>query len=494
MDHLENTRNKLEEVNRLVLNAFQVSVLPTKKILAEIWSIFDGMEREAPAQTAIEEAIIAYRVSGMIKNARQTKLLCAGITSTLFRDGSILEHPDSFWMLIEAVDGLKTKATQYRRCYFALMTAYFNYNRDDPGLACWSKLKDYLKCNSDFLKDLDRKPEWAALLLKNLEVFEENPGVYYGRKILENGRDHFDVLVNGLSIQPNSWLVMDTIIGQVKVTASYSDERFKSLIGMMLELLTEHRTALTEGLAILLTRYRSCKDHPVYPVLRDIVIQEWGNPFLSSNIFRWRKVDEQTRSMVSDWLKLEIIQAFFDLLSQDGNNNRRRFNFWSKYVKQISDMYFVLGRNALSDPREDFVKLRAKMGERLFRLSHGQSADNAFIMRFGRYAIIELGQHGNATYIFEWDKLPFELRPDVSVNRADLRSDKHLLRLHHRTVAGADWEIQYSTKLYTQLSIREDSYVPSLTGVSPSYSNSGRKSLLSNNHQDRVNALIDYCK
>ena len=272
-------------------------------------------------------------------------------------------------------------------------------------------------------------------------------------RYLKSGHDEFDGLTHGLNIQQSSWLITNTVLGQIEISTTYGDQSFKSLINMMLELLTEHRMVLEQGLAKLLIRYGQSADRSAHTVLRDFSVKEWGNPWLVSNSTRWRLVDDHAREMVSGWLKLDIIREFFDLLSQDGNGDRRRFKFWARYVEQMNDMYFVLGRNAREDQRIDFKAMRDRMAGRLLDLVGSGSDDNAFVMMIDKYAIVELGNTGNATFIFEKDKLPFQLSGAVS--RDGLRRPDCRMRLTH---VNSDWEMRFSSRLYSELRIREDMY------------------------------------
>jgi len=456
MDHLAKTKKGLEEINDLVLRGFHISIPPIKSILSAIEKSHDLAERDFPSATAIDNAVIEFEKSGMVENARQTKLLCYGLTSCVFRGGSIMEHGTSFQTLIEAVDALKARPAQYKRCYFGLMAGYFNYNRASyagDGRDCWVKLRKYLRDNTLILEGLDRKPGWVTHLLANQEVLGDDPGSYYGRQMLESGHDGFDGLIHGLNIQQSSWLITDTVLGQIETATTYGDQRFKSLINMMLELLTEHQMVLEQGLAKLLIRYGQSADLSAHTVLRDFSVKEWGNPWLISNTTRWRLVDDHAREMVSGWLKLDIIREFFDLLSQDGKGDRRRFKFWARYVEQMNDMYFVLGRNAREDQRIDFKAMRDRMAGRLLDLVGSGSDDNAFVMMIDKYAIVEFGNTGNATFIFEKHKLPFQLNGAVS--RDGIRRPDCRMRLTH---VNSDWEMRFSFRLYSELRIREDIY------------------------------------
>ena len=65
--------------------------------------------------------------------------------------------------------------------------------------------------------------------------------------------------------------------------------------------------------------------------------------------------------MVSEWLKLEFIEAFFTVLAEQHTGDNRRLKFWARYVSVIEDIHFALGADARDNSSPDFKALRKKM-------------------------------------------------------------------------------------------------------------------------------------
>jgi hypothetical protein len=156
--------------------------------------------------------------------------------------------------------------------------------------------------------------------------------------------------------------------------------------------------------------------------------------------------------MVSDWLKLELLNQFFSLLAEDGANDKRRLKFWEHYhksIRAIDDMYFALGSHARSNRSSDFVQLRKKMTGRVLNLNAGgPPRNNAFIMCIGDYVAVEFGVSGNACFIFEGRDLPFDLsRGAVAGDRSELKHDSHLERMLHIDSNAGPWEQEFERKL-----------------------------------------------
>jgi hypothetical protein len=162
--------------------------------------------------------------------------------------------------------------------------------------------------------------------------------------------------------------------------------------------------------------------------------------------------------MVADWLKLDFLKQFFELLSADGSTDTRRLDFWGRYHTRIDDMYFVLGKHAMNNCAPAFVELKKKMDGRLLSLQGGGAPENnAFIMTIGDYAFVEFGIHGHAAYVYQISRgLPFDLANATTLSVSSLK-DKHLAeRLRHKdNVHGfVKWENRFDSQLFLTYGIR----------------------------------------
>jgi hypothetical protein len=151
------------------------------------------------------------------------------------------------------------------------------------------------------------------------------------------------------------------------------------------------------------------------------------------------------------WLKTSLIEDFFEHLSADGSADRRRVDFWKRYVPYIDDMYFALGRNARNDRSQDTKRLRNTMGDRLLRLE-GAPNNNAFLMQMGDFIVVEFGLAGNASFIFKHDNLPFSLDAEIRTDGRSLWQAYARDRLLHMDGNGA-WEDVFAASILRNLSI-----------------------------------------
>jgi hypothetical protein len=208
-----------------------------------------------------------------------------------------------------------------------------------------------------------------------------------------------------------------------------------------------------EGLAKLLNRLADMSPAPLAPPLKDAVVHRWGNPWLQLNAMRWGRVSQEARALVTEWLKLEFIEAFFTLLAEEKTGDSRRLEFWKRYVDSIEEIHFALGKGARQSNSTDFVTLRKKMQGLIVPLEDNNKSNNAFIMRLGSLVVVEFSGYSNACYGYQAaDTHPFRLdRPVVTPvdhKNSLKRSDKALWLQHQDGIHGyAKWEARFVDEL-----------------------------------------------
>ena len=194
--------------------------------------------------------------------------------------------------------------------------------------------------------------------------------------------------------------------------------------------------------------------------LRDAAVSVIGNPWLRRpNWDAWvldaaGKPDNQCREMVNGWLKRRLITDFFELLSVDGAGDRGRVEYWLRHEPSIEDMWFALGSAARGRRGEQFDDFRNRAKGRLLDLG-GTTADNsAFVMRAGRYLLVEFGARGHAMYVVDWNTLSEPLvdvlhsglaRAGVHINL--LKPTNHVQRMIHMDSLDQTWEEKFDAYL-----------------------------------------------
>jgi hypothetical protein len=451
----------------------------------EAWSDAGAMER-ARAKVANEHgtagidadprsilaAIADFRKTGRPQGFRDLKYVCLGV-------GAI----DSQGWCILSDEGLRTQVgklaesqtAKHRRlrCFQALLSAYFTFPLNAKGTSeeaknGWNSLRAWLRsqCHSLF-RTLDHKPPWCEALERHFELLSDRPCERFGKSLLAGDHSGFKDARDSLSIPDDSWMVEETVVAQMVAAAALQDEVFKTALPHLLDLaLGRSGMSIGEALkircvAILVSRYATCSARPEQPGLRDAATTHIGNPWLrraqwDAWVCKGGKADDQAREMVFGWLKGRLITDFFELLSVDGINDRRRLTYWLRFAPFVEDMWFALGVSAQSKHGAQFEDFRERAKGRLLNLEGTTADNNAFVMRIGAYLAVEFGASGNAFFLFKWD----ELRPSMlkaltsgkvkaSVWINELKNETWVAKLRHvdSPVALKSWEQKFDDKL-----------------------------------------------
>lgn len=385
----------------------------------------------------------------------------------------ILEDLPHLDKLLNAIDEWRGQPRYYRRCYRGLVMGYFSYDSFGPkanpqGQRNWRKLRDYLSAHVSCISDNDGlTPEWATTTARHRQLFTDDPYGPYVESTLRGDTRLIDHLRQQLSIDQDSWFLRELVLGQVAASTRFGDAQFQSLLPQLLQLLADNGVLRDRGTVLLLNRYATIPGLPLHQGLRDRTVAWWGNPWLPSNATQWGGVSREARSMIADWLKLEFIETFFTKLAQDGLGDRRRMNFWRRYIKAITHIEFALGPAARHSQGRDFVVLREKMNGLLHTLD-AQGENNAFIMTIGNLVLVEFSTLGNALYGYDGRKsLPFDLTKTLTLQTSLPNSlkqkDRAILWMSHHaaTQEWSCWEDMFEAKLSEDFSIRpSDTPVP----------------------------------
>lgn len=397
------------------------------------------------APDRVRAAVADFRETGKLPDSRAARLVCWGTTVTGPAQAALMEDSERFPYLLGKVDGFRSSPRPFRRCWRGLLDGYLRYDPDDgvvAGRSNWGMLREYLNDNLPLLERGDQPPEWLSIIDEHANILTQDPCGRYGAGLLEGTEDTLEPLRRELSAGDSSWFGRRVFEAQIQAAVNFNDGRFRDTLPRILHLIETHPLLADQALARVLDRYAAVIPPEVEPALRDASVSRWGNPWLGWNDKQWTLVHDNTRQMVSSWLKLRFIETFFGLLSEDKANDQRRIEFWKKQVDRISDMYFALGDAAFTDPRPDFRAMRKEMKGRLLKLENGGGAqNNAFIMQIGRHVFVEFGEKGNAMFAFDSGSLPFDLsRQYVSGNRTALKHPSHVARVIHMDSTGERWE------------------------------------------------------
>lgn len=422
------------------------------------------------------EAVRRFWDSQEVPTFRDAYLLSWGLCLPHHQmEPCVLEDRPRFHQFLDSLDSCNFKPPAYRRCYQGLVKSYFTYDAlsdsvPPAGRNNWKILRDYLRDRNNLIRDAQINPEWVETAIGNRQLFGENPCEPYVEALLRGDAGAIDRLCEQLGIGKASWFLRELVLAQVRGATQLGHEQFKELMPRLLELLTNNVVLRDRGLAMILDRYVNVPIAHLHQGLREASVQWWGNPWLPSNETRWGAVVPAARTMVADWLKLEFIETFFTKLAEDGLGDRRRMDFWKRYVKAIQHIEFALGSTARSSRERDFVMLRDKMKGLICELD-ASGTNNAFIMRMGDLVVVEFSGMGNALYGYDASKLlPFDSAKTLRLAINAPNSLKHkpphsVLWLQHQNgIRGwAKWEQRFEGVMKLKFGIKPETNLVSDT-------------------------------
>ena len=439
-------------------------------------TVIAGLERHAKAGTSAtvpedlqQQAVRRFWDAQRFDNMKDARLVSFGMCVPSRPAGPcIMEDRQRFQAVLDSrggVDQWLDNPRWYRRCYQGLVRSYFTYDAfidraPAVGRQNWGDLRDYLNERTRNITDKTVNPDWVATAVSHRQLFTEDPCAPYAVAVLDGDTSTIDHLCEQLGVIKASWFFRELLLAQVRQATKLGHERFKERIPMLVKLLEGNRVLRDKGLVLMLDKYASVAQPAIDEPLRNAAVEWWGNPWLPSNEMRWGGVVPKAREMVAEWLKREFIEAFFTKLAEDGVGDRRRANFWLRYVKSMDNVQFALGPRAHGSTDRDFVALRHKMKGLYTDLKTTDRSNNAFVMTMGPLVAVEFGGMGNAFYGYDTRRaLPFDLSHPVgtTVNaRNSLKHSQRMLWMQHQDgIKGWNkWEEMFEATLKKEFDIR----------------------------------------
>lgn len=416
-----------------------------------------------------QQAIRRFWETQRFENLKDARLVSFGMCVPSRTSGPcIMEDRKRFQAVLDCQTGVDQwlgEPRWYRRCYQGLVRSYFTYdpnikNAPTVGRKNWGDLRDYLHDRTRNIVDKTLNPDWVVTADRNRQLFSDDPCAPYAKAVLQGDTSTIDQLCEQLGVIKASWFLKELVLAQVRQATKLGHERFKELIPNLTELLAGNSVLRDRGLILMLNKYASVAQPGISEPLRNAAVDWWGNPWLPSNEMRWGGVASAAREMVSEWLKREFIEAFFTKLAEDGVGDRRRANFWLRFVKSMDNIQFALGARALYSNDRDFVALRHKMKGLFTELKTTDSSNNAFVMTMGDLVAVEFGGMNNAFYGYDTrNALPFNLtQPVVTTKNADnsLKHSQRILWMPHKDgIKGwTYWEEMFEATLKQEFDIK----------------------------------------
>ena len=427
---------------------------------------------------SIMSAIASFRRAGKVDGFRDLKYVCLGMGAIDPQGWCAIAEDRLRNRVAELVEG-QSEMRRRIRCFQALLSSYWTFpingkQASEEAKAGWRELRSWLRAERErIVKSKEPKPPWLAALTKHIALLTDQPCEKFGAALLRGDPTELSDAMESLAIPSDSWVLEEAVIAQMRAGCALNDEAFKSTLQNLINTGTGRGGVdLGESLrlrcvSLLVSRYAKCPEPPEHMALRDAAVSIVGNPWLRrANWDAWvvdarGKPDDQSREMVNGWLKRRLITDFFELLSVDGTGDSRRVDYWLRFEPAIEDMWFALGSDAQYRRGEQFNDFRNRAKGRLLDLDGTTADNNAFVMRVGRYLLVEFGAKGNAMYVFEWDSLGQPLLDSLtsgtaraSIHIRTIRGSKNIERMIHGDSAAQTWEQKFDAYLVPRIGHR----------------------------------------
>jgi hypothetical protein len=354
-----------------------------------------GDRPATPSKDRICGALATLRSQGAVAlDGAQFYFACWGLTESCGNLPPLMEDRRHFLAMMAEVQKRLPRSLLWR----GLLDAYFRYapQAGSEGEQHWRVLRNWLAKDLQALRNRIpsalRELPWLAVLQTNYVLLEDNPCWSYAASALQGDRTQIAKIEAALGIPEVSWFWRELVYSQIKTATGWRDDAsFKQVLDTLLAQLAVHPVIRDKGLAKLLTRYERCANKSVHQGLKRFSVEAWGNPDNDS----WGLVASDVRRMVQEWISLEDLCDFFRLLRQSGHDiDKKRLEFWIRYVGKMTRTHILLGTHAWSS----FASLRANKPGRISRLKGTGVSNNAFIMEFDGFVFVEFSHTGNAAF------------------------------------------------------------------------------------------------
>lgn len=360
---------------------------------------------------------------------------CWGLTERCSNHALLIEDGVCFPSLMQEIQRRKPATLLWQ----GLLDAYFRYEprTDQPtGQQHWQLLRKWLAQDLNKLRQrtapgLAPHLSWLQTLTAQRNLLGDDRCRPYAEEALRGEQARIDRIKADLSIPETSWFWQELVNSQVDEATGWRDDgRFKTVLDRLIAQLRDHPAVKDVGLSKLLARYATCADKTAHEGLKQFAVKTWGSPQLVRQA-RWGLVEPKVKAMVIQWVALEDLHHFFELLQADRKVDIRRLKFWLRFVEQISVTHFVLGGHVWRSSDPDWVAFKQKKEGRISRLDGAAGDKNAFIMRIGDYYFVEFGKTGDACYGYAEGSEPFNLGVGRMRYPDELRSKRRGFRGVH---------------------------------------------------------------
>ncbi|EFN6912967.1 hypothetical protein EIG74_07740 [Escherichia coli O10] len=349
---------------------------------------------------------------------------------------ALIDDATNFTRIIAEIEQKIAQQRLTRREWLALCTSYFGHSSDMPEKnPQWLQLRTQIARGFQQLKEsAPRQMSWMSVIDTYSDIFTDNAGFLLGQQLGRGEITDISVLEKVAQIPQTSWLWRKIVNHLVNEIFCLTDDAFQQKIHSLIALSRQLTRFKDNILAATLTRYyQSAFKHQTHFELKQLALEYWGNPQLTSRNKSWQvHVENPVLLMVQGWFAKDDLKLFFELLKGNRDVDHARLFYWLRFANQMSYTRIVLGEDALRSKDADYVEFRAKNAGRLSRLQGSGSRDNnAMIMRIGDYLFVEFSKVG-AMYAYHMGNAPFNPETgilDIDYDLKDKRNNRRKVRL-----------------------------------------------------------------
>lgn len=410
-DLLAGLKKRLEFQNREIVSGYKVDLRPLEETTKAIHAWGAGRTSDKPDEELIKRALRIFYA----ENRVLPQFLPYGMGKQ-FEGKRLIQNPDDVMTVLREIDATHARHFLYLMGYRALLAAYFQFDPCSPEvgeieLKNWEAIRKYLWGSLHKLRHGEpSSPPWTGVLARHKNLLSGNPCQDYAEAALRGDRSSFNEAKDTF-FSDADWPTRNLISAQIDRVCSSEDDVFRNYVTPLTKLIEENQYFANDGLTQLLNRYAECESQPVNTPLAQFVVRYWGQPWLTSKRQNWL-CQPDAKKMIERWLRRHLLCQFFACLSESDHANPRRLAFWDLYSDEENvSFFFALGANAFDKKDGDFQTFRKDAAGLFCRLEGASRANNAFILQFPNFDVIEFSEHGNATYFYDKRKgaLPYRL-------------------------------------------------------------------------------------
>jgi hypothetical protein len=408
------------------------------------------------------ETIVKFKNHRHLSTLKEARWLAFGLSLPLSNAPCLMEDPDWFDLALQQISAWQNEPRRFKKCYQGLLHSYFSYDgkgwltgskTSEVGQANWQRLQGYLQKHLHLLQSPQEnwpQAEWVDCLLKNPGLLSDQAGLALAAP---DAKLTPAQAIKILAIPRGSWYSKVWALTPLHKALMLSDEDFVQRLPELIKLMEDHPELHDAALTAVLDRCsavtQSTQPMPPHTGLREHCARHWGNPWLSTHQTQWRHIRPIALNLLKDWFKLELIELFFQQLSEDQAMRQRKMVFWQTHFRRIDSLHLALGPLAMNSKEPVWVQLRQKTLGFTVDMLDINPRNNALIMAIDGHMAIELSGTSDDFCHYQFapssstsGPLPHRAQEPGGFSSKALRESEQVTWLAHQDETPVDGKVQ----------------------------------------------------